>query len=176
MSAFEKMSLKLYSLCQLFQASPTLNSNKESSNDEAYKEQKHRAHIRKLVNAQEQCAKKIEKLEKKELSLDDLDEEDSTYIKLDRFKKRFMTLTKTINKLSNVKNSFGRKCDKKFTTEASRIPDVNEKIQALVNRERKFPDYHDIQNIYKSVNDFKSLGYGTSELNNMGEWKNNLWN
>ena len=67
-----------------------------------------------------------------------------------------------------MKTSFGRACDKKFKTEASRIPEVNQKIQDVVNKERRFPDYHDVMKIYKSVCEERSLDYSKQELSHKG--------
>ena len=55
------------------------------------------------------------------MSLDDLDDEDSNYIKLDRFKRRYMVLRKKIHELQKQKMSLGRRCDKKFKTEGKLI-------------------------------------------------------
>ena len=52
------------------------------SNAEQYKEQKRKSQIKKLEKAQKKCARLIKKLEEKEMSLDDLDDEDSTYLKV----------------------------------------------------------------------------------------------
>ena len=55
------------------------------SNAEQYKEQKRESQIKKLEKAQKKCARLIKKLEEKEMSLDDLDDEDSTYLKVSNF-------------------------------------------------------------------------------------------
>ena len=53
------------------------------------------------------------------MSLDDLDDEDSNYMKLDRYKRRYMVLRKKIHELQKQKMSLGRRCDKKFKTEGT---------------------------------------------------------
>jgi len=134
----------------------------ESSNEDKYKEQKRKSHLKKLTKALRQCNREILRLEQAECDLDD--EEDSAYIRLGKYKKRFMTIQKKINNLEGMKTSFGRACDKKFKTEASRVPEVNNRIQDLVNKERRFPDYHDIVKIYQTVVDDKGLDYTKTEL------------
>lgn len=140
----------------------------ESSNDEQYKDQKRKAHIKKLELALNSCGKEIKKLEEAEMSVDDLEDEDSNYIKLDRYKRRYMKLLRKIDELRNVKTSLNRKCDKKFMTESSRIPEVNERIMVLVNKEKRFPDYADILGIYKTVNEVKGLGYSLGTIDDLG--------
>jgi len=138
----------------------------ESSNDDKYKEQKRRSHVKKLHKALRQCNREILKLEEAECDLDDEEAwgDNSVYIRISKYKKRLITLQKKINNLEGMKTSFGRACDKKFKTEASRIPEVNQKIQDVVNKERRFPDYHDVMKIYKSVCEEKKLDYSKQEL------------
>merc|ERR1711971_209613 len=138
----------------------------ESSNDDKYKEQKRRSHVKKLNKALRQCNREILKLEEAECDLDDEEAwgDNSVYIRISKYKKRLITLQKKINNLEGMKTSFGRACDKKFKTEASRIPEVNQKIQDVVNKERRFPDYHDVMKIYKSVCEERSLDYSKQEL------------
>merc|ERR1712029_568851 len=58
--------------------------------------------------------------------------------------------------MRQMRPSLGRFCDKKFVTQASRIPEVNTSIMELVNKKRRFPDFHDIFGIYKEVNKTKN--------------------
>ena len=159
------------------------------NNVDAYKQQKTKSQIKKLEKAREKCGKWIRKLENEEMSLDDLDDEDSNYMKLDRYKRRYMVLRKKIHELQKQKMSLGRRCDKKFKTEgtvnslmfdliyvktnfilflASRLPDVNERICEMVNQGKKFPDFVDILKIYKAVTAKKGLSYSDSELKEQG--------
>jgi hypothetical protein len=142
----------------------------ESTNDDKYKEQKRKSHVKKLQKALRQCNREILKLEETECDLDDEEAwgDNSVYIRISKYKKRLITLQKKINNLEGMKTSFGRACDKKFKTEASRIPEVNQKIQDVVNKERRFPDYHDVMKIYKGVSEEKKLDYSKQELCHKG--------
>ena len=102
------------------------------------------------------------------MDINDMDDEDSNYIKLDRFKKRYIKIQKTIAELRQQKFSSSRACDKKFSTEASRIPEINQRIQDLVNKDRKFPDFHDIFKICKDVYESKNLSYSNNSLREIG--------
>ena len=146
----------------------------EASNEDRYKYQKRKSHIKKLNKALRQCNREIRRLEEAELDLDELDDEDSSYIKQSKYKKRAITLLRKINSLEGMKTSFGRASDKKFKTEASRIPEVNSRIQDLINKDRRFPDYHDILRIHKTVCEDKSLGYSKQEVMHMGKKVNEL--
>lgn len=144
-------------------------TNGSHSTNDSYKAEKQQFHIQKLIFALKKCGKAIKKLEEQEMSLDDLEDEDSNYIKLDRYKRRYLTLEKKIAELKREKFSLGRNCDKKFKTEASRIPEVNSKIQDLVNRQRKFPDFHDIIKAYKDYHEEKNLTVSSNQISNMGK-------
>merc|ERR1711860_73863 len=138
----------------------------EVSNQDVYDAQKNLSHIKKLEKALHKCGKAIKKLEMKEMSLDELDDEDSNYIKIDRYKKRFMVLTRKVAQMRQMRPSLGRFWDKKFVTQASSIPEVNTSIMELVNRQRKFPDFPDIFGIYKEVNKTRNTKESESTLEN----------
>ena len=144
------------------------NEEQTVSNQDAYDAQKNLSHIKKLEKALHKCGKAIKKLEMKEMSLDELDDEDSNYIKIDRYKKRFMVLTRKVAQMRQMRPSLGRFCDKKFVTQASRIPEVNTSIMELVNKKRKFPDFHDIFGIYKEVNKTKNTKKSDATLEQYG--------
>ena len=144
------------------------NEEQTVSNQDAYDAQKNLSHVKKLEKALHKCGKAIKKLEMKEMSLDELDDEDSNYIKIDRYKKRFMVLTRKVAQMRQMRPSLGRFCDKKFVTQASRIPEVNTSIMELVNKKRKFPDFQDIFGIYKEVNKTKNTKKSDATLEQYG--------
>jgi len=76
---------------------------------------KTRRHVKKLEIALFRCHAEIDRLEKKEMTLDDLDEEDSTYVTIGRYKDK---CTKIYKKLAEINGShhfsLGRRQDKPF--------------------------------------------------------------
>ena len=110
---------------------------------------KRKRHILKLEQALHACGKQIKKIEEEGLSLSDMENEDSSYLRVSRYKARYMKIYNKIAQLRNLDNSLERRVDKKFKTEASRIPDINNEIEKLVNRQRVFPDYADILKLYQ---------------------------
>ena len=50
-----------------------------------------------------------------------------------------------------------RKQDKKFKTEASRIPEINQRIEKMVNRDKSFPDFADVLKLFVEYYQEKSL-------------------
>ena len=75
-----------------------------------------------------------------------------------RYEKRYMALYRKIAELKKQNASLKRKCDKRVKIETSQIPEVNAKIEDLINKKRHFPDFADILGFYKTVNEDRSLG------------------
>ena len=122
-----------------------------NNGDQISREQmkKRKRHVLKLEQALHACGKQIKKIEEEGLSLSDMENEDSSYLRESRYKARYMKIYNKIAQLRNLDNSLERRVDKKFKTEASRIPDINNEIEKLVNRKRVFPDYADILKLYQ---------------------------
>ena len=112
-------------------------------------EWKRKHHIIKLERALKTCGKEIRKCEDEDLSLSDLEDEDSAYLRVSRYKARYMKIYNKIAQLKKLDASLQRKQDKRFKTEASRIPAINTKIERIVNKSKVFPDYADILKLYE---------------------------
>ena len=121
---------------------------------------KRKRHIRKLENALKACGREIARCEEEDLGLDDLDNENSAYMKVSRYRARYMKIYRKIAQLRELNASLERKQDKKFKTEASRIPEINEQIEKMVNREKSFPDFSDILKLYTNYYKEKNLIVG----------------
>ena len=121
---------------------------------------KRKRHIRKLENALKACGREIARCEEEDLGLDDLDNDNSSYMKVSRYRARYMKIYRKIAQLRELNASLERKQDKKFKTEASRIPEINEQIEKMVNREKSFPDFSDILKLYTNYYKEKNLIVG----------------
>ena len=111
---------------------------------------KRKGHINKLERALKACGKEIQRCEEEELSLSDMEEDDSAYLKVSRYKARYMKIYNKIAQLRKLDSSLQRQQDKRFRTEASRIPEINAKIEDIVNKSKMFPDYADILKLYQA--------------------------
>ena len=132
-----------------------------------------RKHIRKLEKALEDCANEIRKLEAADdydYECEDFDDTDSTYIKLDRYRRRAVKIFKKLSELSEFDASLGRRQDKKFKLEGSRYPEINLKIAKFINRSRSLglhevmPNFDDIHELIKETNREKELGLSASAI------------
>ena len=79
-----------------------------------------------------------------------MEDDDSAYLRVSRYKARYMKIYNKIAHLRKLDASLQRKQDKRFRTEASRIPDINTKIEKMVNKNKLFPDYCDILRLYET--------------------------
>lgn len=125
------------------------------------------AHLLKLTQAQKKLHKAITRLEEAECDLDA--DEDSNYIKLSRFKARFLKINRKIAECLKLNPTLERRQDKRFKCQGSRILEVNVKIEKWVNRAKKanrefFPDFADILKLIESVNQEKSLGLSKGQI------------
>ena len=111
---------------------------------------KKKRHIHKLERALMTCGKEIRRCEEEELTLSDLEDDDSAYIRASRYKARYLKIYSKIAQLRKLDASLQRKQDKRFRTESSQIPDINVKVEVMVNKHKQFPDYADILKLYKT--------------------------
>ncbi len=105
---------------------------------------------------------------------------ESSYLKEDRYKRKFMQIFRAIAKLREEDPSLDRRVDKKLRIgDVSRIPAVNVKIEKLINRKQKlksenskrhtyvvreFPDFPDILKAFTSANEEQNLGFSEKAL------------
>lgn len=102
-----------------------------------------------------QHCKEIEKLESRELSLDDLESEDSSYLIGERLKRRAAKIFKRLCTLKQRSAHMGGTREKKFKYSGSRYPELNIHVQRFINRhsfEERMPDFADVKRIVKLCN------------------------
>lgn len=146
-----------------------MNGGQETNLQTDMKSEKHLKHIRRLEKLLEKIRDKIEEVRDKELSLEDMEAEDSTYVLEDKLQKKFV---KVWNKLCEVKGrttSSGRPVERRFQYEGVRYPEINRKIERFVNRRKLFPDFHDIKGIVQKVNRRSKLGLSAELVNNISQ-------
>merc|ERR1719414_1696383 len=121
---------------------------------------KRKLHIKKLENALKACGREVARIEEAGMSLDEMYDENSGYIKVSKYKARYMKIYRKIAELRELNASLARKQDTKFKTEASRIPEINQQIEKMINREKSFPDFSDILKLYTNYYKEKNLIVG----------------
>ena len=134
--------------------------------------------ISKLEKALHLCQIEITRLEGKELDLDDLENSESDYLKLDRYRTRFMEIFRKLAQLRREESTLGRQVEKKFKMVVgtnSDIPgDMVDNIQKFVNRMIKserftLPSFHEIFEVCVDVNRDKNLGFSEARVQSFAE-------
>lgn len=104
--------------------------------------------IKKLSKAVKQLQKRIEKLEEKEVDFDE--DNDSAYIRLERYKDRICKVYQKLCELTG--DSCGDKATRRrIAFSGTKSSDINRCIERFVNKTGQFPDFHDILSLVKSV-------------------------
>ncbi|GBL77978.1 Death domain-associated protein 6 [Araneus ventricosus] len=128
--------------------------------------------IRYLENYLGKLDKKIKKLQLKELSLDDLDDDDSSYIREDKFKRKFNRVFTLLCELRKGSSRLGREIEKRFTYEGSRYEAINKAIEKLVNKRKaaeKFPNYKETLEKVREVNESHQIGLTSRDEERVAE-------
>ncbi|XP_064649622.1 uncharacterized protein LOC135501433 isoform X2 [Lineus longissimus] len=111
--------------------------------------------------------KEIKRLGEKEIGIDDLDDDDSAYLRCERLKARF---NKVFNKLCELKDRekmTGRVIEKRFGFEGTRYPEINKGIRKFVNKKKVFPDYQDVHAIIIRANRRQKLQLKKSAIDSL---------
>ncbi|XP_021925867.1 death domain-associated protein 6 isoform X2 [Zootermopsis nevadensis] len=104
--------------------------------------------IKKLSKAVEKLHKRIVKLEEKEVDFDE--ENDSAFIRLERYKDRFCKVYQKLCELTG--DSVGYKANRRrIVFSGTRSSEINRCIEKFVNKTGQFPDFHDILSLVKTV-------------------------
>ncbi|XP_043662991.1 daxx-like protein [Drosophila teissieri] len=117
--------------------------------------------IRHLNRTLHAITKRIKMLDDAEV---DLNDEDSSYLQVERFKKRACQIYEKICDLTGESKSVRRQLKKPIQFKDTNYPYFNRKLSAFVNKLHEFPDYHDVLQILEQCNKEKELGLAKFEI------------
>ncbi|KAF8567334.1 Death domain-associated protein 6 [Paragonimus westermani] len=123
-----------------------------------------RALIRRLEQLLSRLGQAIRHLEEEELDFDALESPYSSYMQLDGLKRRYLEVWRRLCDARKVARISGRILLQRFKFTGSKYAEINQRIEHLINDQRKFPDYTDIRRIVSSVNKDSSLGLSSSTV------------
>ncbi|XP_050741432.1 daxx-like protein isoform X2 [Drosophila biarmipes] len=132
----------------------------EEDSDSPTTDQRTNERIRQLNRTLHSITKRIRMLEDAEV---DLNDDDSSYLQVERFKKRALQIYEKICDLTGESKSARRQL-KPIQFKATAYPHFNRTLSAFVNRMREFPDYHDVLQILEHCNKEKKLGLANFEM------------
>ncbi|XP_062867513.1 death domain-associated protein 6 [Trichomycterus rosablanca] len=102
----------------------------------------------------------IKRLQQRDLDLEDLEKEDSSYIQEHKLKRKIMKIYNKLCELKDCSTLTGRVLEQRITYTGSRYPEINKKIERFINRAEVLlnpPDYGDILQVVKRANERYSL-------------------
>lgn len=131
----------------------------ENTNEEVPEKKAGSKHqIRRLESLLRLYAQEIQKLQEKELSLDDLDDEDSTYIQESRLKQKMIRIYEKLCELKDCSSLTGRVIEQRIEYKGTRYKEVNRRLEKFINNTRDvFPDYGDVLKVVQKANERHNL-------------------
>ncbi|KAM3858527.1 death domain-associated protein 6 [Diretmus argenteus] len=143
---------------------------KEAEQEE--KEKKTQRASRKQVSYLENLLKvyndEIRRLQEKDLTLDDLEAEDSGYIQEHKLKRKMMKIYEKLCELKGCSTLTGRVIEQRIVYNSTRYPEINKKIERFINTpeaHRNPPDYPDILQQVLRANERYKLCLSRKQLN-----------
>nr|CAB3236278.1 death domain-associated protein 6-like [Phallusia mammillata] len=124
--------------------------------------------IERLEELLQRISDEIKRLQAHELTMEEMDEEDSMYIQEDKLKKRFMKVYERICHLKKVSVKNGRLIETKILVGATRYPELNNKVEKYINK-AKFPDFYAIQYLVKKASNQSNLNLKPTEIRKLSE-------
>ncbi|XP_072115528.1 death domain-associated protein 6 isoform X1 [Mobula birostris] len=128
-----------------------------------------RRQIRYLENLLKVYADEIKRLQEKELDLNDLEDEDSSYVQEHRLKKKMVKIFEKLCELKNCSSLTGRVIEQRIPFSGTRYPEINRKVEKFINKPDHFPDYQDIRNIMHKASTRYNLGLSQRQIQSMAQ-------
>ncbi|RUS85903.1 hypothetical protein EGW08_006306 [Elysia chlorotica] len=130
-------------------------------------EEKHQRHVKKLEKLLESLRDEIEKCQNRELSFEDMDAEDSSYIYEDRLKKKFVTVWNKLCEVTKRTVETGRPTERTIKFNSTRYKEINRRLERFLNKTKSFPDIHDVKHVIKMTNTKYKLGLSSPMMQNI---------
>jgi len=123
------------------------------------KEKKRKLAIRSMKNRLHFYEMEIRRLMQSELTLDEMDREDSSYIEESKLKMKYSKLYSQLCKLKGSRQYvFGVEKYSRIKLTSSAYPEVNREAEIFLQSKKRFPDFFDVKRIVSNVNTTYKLG------------------
>lgn len=123
--------------------------------------------IKKLNKALYILKKRIIKLDESEVDFDD--EADSTFLRVERYKKRAMEIYEKICDLTGESKHAHRSLRKPISFQGTSYPEFNKAIQTFVNKTNTFPDFVDVLKCLEYCNRQYNFKLKSDEMKKIAE-------
>ncbi|KAM4696549.1 death domain-associated protein 6 [Rhinophrynus dorsalis] len=151
-----------------------VNENKEEEKEDGVEELATKTgskrQIRYLENLLRIYSREIQRLQEKELSLDELEEEDSAYIQEARLKRKIIRIFQKLCDIKDCPSLTGRVIEQRIAYRGTRYPEVNRRLEKFINSSRDgFPDYGDVLRVIQKASDKHGLGLARKQMQGMAQ-------
>ncbi|XP_003969133.2 death domain-associated protein 6 [Takifugu rubripes] len=153
-----------------------LQKNSEDVNEEQKMDKRTKKTSRKQIAYLENLLKmyndEIHRLQKSELSLDDLDLEDSSFVQENKLKRKLMKIYEKLCELKGCSTLTGRVIEHRIAYSSTRYPEINKRIERFINSpeaQKNPPDYQDILQQMLRTNERYNLCLSRKQLNQMAK-------
>ncbi|KAL0962365.1 hypothetical protein UPYG_G00339150 [Umbra pygmaea] len=145
----------------------TMEDEKEKKTKKASRRQ-----IAYLENLLKMYNDEIRRLQERELSINELEKEDSSYIQEHKLKRKMMKIYDKLCELKGCNSLTGRVIEQKIQYEGTRYPEINRKIQRFINSpdaQLNPPDYTDILQQVRRANERHGLNLSKKQLTQIAQ-------
>uniref|UniRef100_A0A4W5PJB5 Death domain-associated protein 6 n=1 Tax=Hucho hucho TaxID=62062 RepID=A0A4W5PJB5_9TELE len=156
---------------------PSTSGQQEVKNEEEEEKEKKtkkasRRQIAYLENLLKMYNDEIRRLQEKELSVSELEEEDSSYIQEHKLKRKMMKIYDKLCELKGCSSLTGRVIEQRIQYKGTRYPEVNRKIERFINSpeaQLNPPDYTDILQHIRRANERHGLNLSKKQLTQIAQ-------
>ncbi|XP_041759081.2 death domain-associated protein 6 isoform X2 [Coregonus clupeaformis] len=153
---------------------PSTSGQQEEEEEEKEKKMKKasRRQIAYLENLLKMYNDEIRRLQEKELSVNELEEEDSSYIQEHKLKRKMMKIYDKLCELKGCSSLTGRVIEQRIQYNGTRYPEVNRKIERFINSpeaQLNPPDYTDILQHIRRANERHGLNLSRKQLTQIAQ-------
>ncbi|XP_005107853.1 uncharacterized protein LOC101845720 isoform X2 [Aplysia californica] len=131
------------------------------------RDKKKQKHVKKLEDLLESLRNEIEKAQERELSLEDMEAEDSSYIYEDKLKKKFVAAWTKLCEITGRTVTTGRPTEKSIRYKGTRYKEINRRLEKFLNKRKVFPDFHDVKAVIASCNKKYKLHMSGPHINDV---------
>lgn len=126
--------------------------------------------IRRLENLLRLYSQEIQKLQEKELSLEDMDDEDSSYIQESRLKQKMLRIFEKLCELKDCSSLTGRVIEQRIRYQGTRYKEVNRRLEKFINKTRDiFPDYSDVLQVVQKASERHNLALTRKQVQSIAQ-------
>ncbi|KAG8438612.1 hypothetical protein GDO86_004973 [Hymenochirus boettgeri] len=143
---------------------------KEKPEEDTTKKNGNKRQIRYLENLLRMYSREIQKLQEKELTLEEMEDEDSSYIQEARLKRKLIRIFQKLCDLKDCPSLTGRVIEQRIIYNGTRFPEVNRRLEKFVNQTHDcFPDYGDVLRVIQRASQKHNLGLVPKQMEGMAQ-------